>query len=302
MIWAMHNTNSLHGVLMALAAAVLWGTTGTAQSLGPAGLSPLWVGALRLAIAGVFFAVLVAWAGRGARQSLAQLSWSRAVLAAVCVAVYNLSFFAGVKAVGVALGTAVAIGSGPIWAGLMQTVLQRRWPAPIWWVGTLLGVLGGTLMALDGAQRMPFDMGGIALCLLSGLAYSTYALLNQQMVRQVHPGVVNLVVFGGAAVLAVVAAVVLGAPWAMSSGAWGVMLYLGVVATGLAYLLFSNALLRISGATGVTLALAEPVTAFVLAIVVVHETPSALAFWGLAGVLAGLGLVIWSELRSTRRA
>ena len=302
MIWAMHNTHSLHGVLMALAAAVLWGTTGTAQSLGPAGLSPLWVGALRLVIAGVFFALLVAWAGRGAWQSLAQMHWQRAVLAAVCVAVYNLSFFAGVKAVGVALGTAVAIGSGPIWAGLMQTVLQRRWPAPIWWVGTLVGVAGGTLMALDGAQRMPFNMGGIALCLLSGLTYSTYALLNQQMVRQVHPGAVNLVVFGGAAVLAVLAAVVLGAPWAMSSGAWGVMLYLGVVATGLAYLLFSNALRRISGATGVTLALAEPVTAFVLAIVVVHEAPSVLAFLGLAGVLAGLGLVIWSELRSARSA
>ena len=51
-----------------------------------------------------------------------------------------------------------------------------------------------------------------------------------------------------------------------------------------------------------TPALAEPVTAFVLAIVVVHEAPSVLAFLGLAGVLAGLGLVIWSELRSARSA
>lgn len=302
MIMSMQNTNSLHGVLMALAAAVLWGTTGTAQSLGPAGLSPLWVGTLRLAIASVFFALLVALAGRSAWQSASQLRWSRAVMAAVCVAVYNLSFFAGVKAVGVGLGTAVAIGSGPIWAGLMQTVLQRRWPTPVWWVGTLLGVAGGTLMALDGAQRMPFDSVGIALCLTAGLSYSAYALMNQQMVRQVHPGVVNLVVFGGAAVLAALASMVLGAPWVMSPGAWGVMLYLGVVATGMAYLLFSNALRSISGATGVTLALAEPVTAFVLAIVVVHETPSVLAFVGLAGVLAGLGLVIWSELRSTRGA
>ena len=79
------------------------------------------------------------------------------------------------------------------------------------------------------------------------------------------------------------------------------MLYLGVGATGVAYLLFSNALRSISGATGVTLALAEPVTAFMLAIVVVHETPSALAFLGLTGVLSGLGLVIWSELRSSPR-
>ena len=114
MIMSMQNTNSLHGVLMALAAAVLCGTSVTSQSLGPAGLSPLWVGTLRLAIASVFFALLVALAGRSAWQSASQLRWSRAVMAAVCVAVYNLSFFAGVKAVGVGLGTAVAIGSGPI--------------------------------------------------------------------------------------------------------------------------------------------------------------------------------------------
>ena len=76
------------------------------------------------------------------------------------------------------------------------------------------------------------------------------------------------------------------------------MLYLGLVATGLAYLLFSAGLRHISGATGVTLALAEPVTAFALAGVVVGETPSAMAFWGLGGVLAGLLVVIWAELRA----
>ena len=38
---------------MVLLAAMLWGTTGTAQSLAPAGLSPYWVGALRLAAASV---------------------------------------------------------------------------------------------------------------------------------------------------------------------------------------------------------------------------------------------------------
>ena len=52
------SSSSAHGVLLVLIAAMLWGTTGTAQSFAPAGMSPLWVGALRLVMAGLFFVLL----------------------------------------------------------------------------------------------------------------------------------------------------------------------------------------------------------------------------------------------------
>ncbi|WP_409520566.1 DMT family transporter [Melaminivora sp.] len=282
---------------MVLLAAMLWGTTGTAQSLAPAALSPYWVGALRLAVASAFFAVLAAPALRagGARQ----LPWRPALLAAACVAAYNLSFFAGVKASGVALGTALAIGSGPLWAGLLQSVVQRRLPAPLWWLGTGLGVAGGAAMALSGGQGTPgAPPAGIALCLLAGLSYAGYALVNQRLVARSGAALANLAAFGGAALLSLPVAAALGGPAAAGAGTWVVVGYLGLVATGLAYLLFSTALRHLSGATAVTLALAEPVTAFVLAIVVVGEQPAALAFAGLGGVLAGLGIVIAAELRA----
>jgi DME family drug/metabolite transporter len=47
----------------------------------------------------------------------------------------------------------------------------------------------------------------------------------------------------------------------------------------------------------VTLALAEPLTAFALAVLVVNEQPAAGAFAGLGLVLAGLAVVIWAEVR-----
>jgi len=284
---------------MVLAAAVLWGTTGTAQSLAPSGLAPVWVGALRLLIASAFFGGLLWWHG-GAR-GIAALPWRGVLLAGACVAAYNLSFFAGVKASGVALGTAIAIGSGPIWAGLLQTLVLRRWPAPVWWLGTLLGVAGGAAMALDGRTSVQAPAGGIALCLLAGLSYAAYALLNQKLVARAAPGAVNLAVFGTAALISLPAAFALAGPLAVSARTWGVVLYLGLVATGLAYLLFTHALRHISGATGVTLALAEPVTAFALAVAVVGETPSAMAAWGLAGVLGGLLIVVWAEMHAAKR-
>ena len=53
-------TASWPGIVLALSAAVLWGTTGTSQHFAGAHLSPYWIGALRLAIAAVFFASLAA--------------------------------------------------------------------------------------------------------------------------------------------------------------------------------------------------------------------------------------------------
>ncbi|HSI59958.1 MAG TPA: EamA family transporter, partial [Ideonella sp.] len=98
--------------------------------------------------------------------------------------------------------------------------------------------------------------------------------------------------------------IALPAAWALAGvfsttpAGWSIVAYLGVVTTGVAYLLFSSALQRISGATGVALALAEPVTAFALAVAVVGEQPSAGAFAGLALVLLGLAVVIWTEVKA----
>ena len=51
--------NALAGMAMVMLAAMLWGTTGTAQTLAPAGLPAHWVGALRLLFSGAFFVVFV---------------------------------------------------------------------------------------------------------------------------------------------------------------------------------------------------------------------------------------------------
>lgn len=153
-------------------------------------------------------------------------------------------------------------------------------------------------MALDGRDAVNAPLSGIALCLLAGLSYAVYALVNKRLVMQADAATVNLSVFGAAAVLSLPVASTLGGPVVASAGTWGVVAYLGLAATGIAFLLFSGGLRHISGATGVTLALAEPVTAFALAIVVVGESPSAMACWGLGGVLAGLLVVVWAELRT----
>jgi len=284
---------------MALTAAALWGTTGTAQTFASSQTSPYWIGALRLAIGSLFFAAMVLL-GRSrplAGELLLRAVWLWALLGGIAMAAYNLSFFAGVKATGVAVGTGVAIGSGPVWVGVLEGLVARRWPRPVWWVGTAAAVTGISLMLLSSGADARFDKAGLMFCLLAGFSYASYTLLAKHLVGLASPFVATLLIFSVAAVIAVPVAALVSPAFVASPSTWVMVIYLGVVVTGVAFLLFSHALRRVSAASCVTLSLAEPLTAFVLAIIVVGEQPGALAYGGLGLVLIGLLLVVWGETR-----
>lgn len=297
----MRTNASLLGVTMALSAAMLWGTTGTTQSLAPTETSAYWIGALRLAIASLFFIVATLFA----RHKLAEvvtrlrpgLRW--VLIGGTCVAAYNLCFFAGVKATGIATGTALTIGSGPIWAGLLQAVITRHPPRPAWWAGTSLAVSGVVLMLFSANAAADFDPNGVGLCLAAGLGYAVHTLISKHLLGVATPDVVTLSVFSSAAVIALPLAWLISGPLQATASTWIMTGYLGVVATGVAYLLFTHAIRHLSIGTGVTLTLAEPVTAFALAVLVVGERPGAQAIAGLMLVLAGLLLVVWLETRAS---
>lgn len=287
---------------MVLAAALLWGSTGTAQSFAPPQLSSYWVGALRLAVAGLFFAAWLLGTERRALapRALAALPWRPITAAALCMTVYNLAFFAGVRASGVAVGTAIALGSAPVWAGLLQWLRTRRSPAAAWWGGTALAVAGGALMVLAPAAGDTGGNGlgtsGVALCLLAGLSYAVYAQINQHLVVGSSAAAVTGAAFALAALLALPLAWALAGPPVLVPRDLLIVGWLGVMSTGVAYLLLSHALRRIGSATAVALSLGEPVTAFVLALAVVGERPGPAAYAGLGAVLLGLALVVRAEL------
>src|SRR5699024_9320200 len=75
----------------------------------------------------------------------------------------------------------------------------------------------------------------------------------------------------------------------------GVSLQLGIVATGVAYYLFSKGLVHVSSSTAVTLALAEPLTAALLGVVIVGETLNLLSWAGLSLLILGIGMLIWAS-------
>ena len=271
-------------VVMVLLAAVMWGTTGTARALGAPDASPLAVGAVRIAIGG---AVLVAIAL--ARRTLFATRWPpvAAVLAALAVAVYQLSFFAGVARAGVAVGTILAIGSAPAFAGLLSWVALRERPTTRWLVATAVAVVGLALLVLP-ASAATSDPLAVVLPLTSGAGYALYATVSKRLLRAGDSVAVAAIAFGGGALLLIPVLLVSDLGWLREMRGAAAALELGLVATVAAYLLFTRALTHLPVSWGATLSLAEPLTASLLGMLLLGETLSSIQLVG--GALVAFGL------------
>src|SRR5690625_3538495 len=91
-----------------LIAAILWGTTGTAQALAPDTAHPIAIGATRLAVGGLFLLFIVLITGK---LHISNWPIKTTLLASLSMALYQPFFFSAVTITGVAIGTVVAIGS-----------------------------------------------------------------------------------------------------------------------------------------------------------------------------------------------
>jgi len=281
--------------LQVLLAAVCFGTTGTAQAIGPA-TSPVAVGAARIVIGGALL-VLIA---RGLHVALPRRSVTAAGIA-VGVCVYQLSFFAAVNLTGVAVGTVVAIGTGPAAAGALGRIVNGERLTGRWALATVCAAAGVVLLAGDGGGTV--DPAGIALAITAGLGYATCTVLSKRLiVAGSAPEGVMAAGFGGAAVLLVPVLAIVGPGFLTSASGLGLAVYLGAIPTALAYVLFSRGLRSLTSGETATLVLAEPLTAAALGIVALGEQPSLAAGIGAGLVLAGLAVLAAPMRRRARRA
>ncbi|MGP4040776.1 DMT family transporter [Gracilibacillus sp. D59] len=256
-----------NAIILILIAAVLWGTTGTAQSFAPSSAHPVAIGAIRLAIGGIALLVLVVIQGKFYIRN-----WPKWItfLAALAMAAYQPLFFSAVLWTGVAVGTVVAIGSAPILAGIMEWLFYRIIPDRRWWLATILAITGCSLL-VSNDQAVAISPLGILMAVGAGLSFATYTLFSKKLLEQHHSEVVVAVVFTLAAILLSPILLLYDFTWLLQTNGITVALHLGILATAIAYLIFSRGLIRTSAATAVTLSLAEPLTATVLGMVIVKE-------------------------------
>ena len=284
-----------------LAAAVLWGTTGTALAFAPEGAQPAVVGAVRLVIGGL--ALLVLASARGVLRDLKGWPIVPTALAAVCMAAYQVFFFEAVATTGVAVGTIVAIGSAPLFAGGLGFLVRRESPGLRWMAATLLAVAGCALLTVPKAE-VSVNPVGVVLALGAGIAYATCTVAAKGLLEERPPDAVMAVLFCLAAILLSPLLFVGDLTWLGEGRGIAVALHLGLVATAASYTLFARGLEAVPVATAVTLGLAEPFTAATLGVVLLAERLTGSVMLGAGLILAGLvvlsmpkkSVTVWGSL------
>jgi drug/metabolite transporter, DME family len=283
---------STTGAVAVLLGAAAWGSTGTAAHFAPAGASPVSIGAARIVLGGAVLLGLAARPGQraGLRQMLAAGWPARARLALAAVSGYQLCFFSAVRLTGVAIGTVLAIGSAPVFTGLISRVTGGPALSPRWLIATAAAIAGCTVL-VTGGQAAGVRLGGVALALLAGVCYAVYAVTAARLISSGSSETVVMgALFGGAAILLAPVLAATSVSWLVTGRGVAVTAYLGLVTTVVAYLLYGRGLRTLSAPVAVTLGLAEPVVAALLGVVVLGERLTGAALVGV--VMVGFAIVI----------
>lgn len=167
-------------------------------------------------------------------------------------------------------------------------------------VGLAVVIFGENQGALGGLALNPF---GVALAVAGSASWAAYIGLSRQTMREGDP-------------LAVVCAsgLIASGPWIavagfrgdlaqlaeLSTSDWGLLIYLGVVGTGLTYGLWTAALKRLSATSVAVFQYGIPLAAVILSVAVLGEHITLALVVGGLGIIAGIAVTQRSQRAASR--
>jgi len=291
-------------VLLVVVAAALWGTVGVASKLlyGTTAISPVFVGFVRLALAGPLLLVLSLVTVRGRTFAFARRELGAILMIGVSMALYQLFYFTAVATTGVAIATLVTICTAPLIVALLAgAFLGERLTATV--IGALAIGIAGTAMLVG----VPSDVGvdraavfaGTAWALGSAASFAVFTLFSRVLAPRHHP--FTLIGIGlGAGALMLLPVALFHIPASVASDGMWLLLYIGLVPTGFAYVIFFAGMRRTGATVASIAALSEPLTATLLAWLVFDERLGALGLIG-AGLLVGAMVLLTRRPRGAHR-
>lgn len=298
-------------LLYLIFAGVAWGTAGAAASLifrvsdlGPLALS-FWrcVGGLVLLLGALALRARRTAVARGVVAAPAEprrRRLLRILATGIGLTLFQSAYFAAVQVTGLAVGTVVTLGAGPVLiaVGARLTMGERLGRGG---VVAVTGALAGLFVLVLGGEGAAVRPTGVALALLSAAGYAAITLMTRWLGRD-----------GGADSLATTAwAFAIGAvgllPMALGEGllphtaelgrvVW-LLTYVAAVPTALAYALYFAGAAVVRAATVSVIMLLEPVSAAVIAVTALDERLTAATVVGTALLLVAVAGLAVAETR-----
>jgi DME family drug/metabolite transporter len=315
------------GLLYLVVAGLAWGTAGAAGTLvyRVSDLSPFALSFWRCAGGLLLLLGSLALRGRGGpagrrgrtgrdraagdaesrRRNVARIAGS-----GVAFTIFQTAYFAAVHSTGLAVGTVVTLGAGPVFIALGARVLmaERLGTGGLSAVLGALAGLGVLTLGGDGTGSAAVRPAGVALAVLSAAGYAAMTLLTRWLGRDGRRSDAQATT-AWACAIGVVALL----PFALLTGGglvphsarpsdvvW-LLVYVAAVPTALAYALYFAGAEVVRAATVSVIMLLEPVSAAAIAVALLGERLTAATVVGtllLLAAVAGLGA---AEARASRR-
>jgi drug/metabolite transporter, DME family len=288
----MNNTSPVAAMAAACGAAFLWGTGALVVNLLIArfGLSPESISFWRFVVGALLLIALFARPAHWARLR-AHGAWLAG--AGACMAMYVLCWFLGIARIGAAVPTLIALCLPPVLV-TMVAVARGRERLDAGLVATLAAALAGTALVVmrhgGMAAGTPGEvvLAGVGFSVASAVLYAGFTLVSGRLSQALGAGPATMG-------LTVVAAAVMGLSALYTPLAWpdeippeAWLLYLGLVTAALALLAFSWGAARLTPTALTVATLVEPLTAVLLAALLLGEALSAAQWLGAVLMLASI--------------
>ena len=264
-----------------------------------AGVPALVVAAYRLSIATLILTPIVLRGRMAELRGLARRDWWWALLSGVFLALHFATWISSLDYTTVT-SSVVLVTTGPIWVALASWLIFReKLTAPIV-IGLIVAVCGGMLVGLSdsaGLGLSGMQLWGDFLALAGAWFVAGYLLIGRQLRKRMSLLAYIYIVYGMAAVMLIGLALLSGASFTQlpdgtpyPAGVFVWLLLLAILPQLVGHSSYNYALRFLPPTYVAIVALAEPIGASLLALVVLHEVPPPLTITGAIVILIGIGI------------
>ncbi len=281
---ARHEAELRRAFGLVLGTGVIWGTIGVASKVvfETTTLDPVSLNWLRTLVASVTCLAIAGPTLRAGVRRSSRRDLGLMILLGIILIFYQWCYLAAVDRIGVATATLIALCVPPALVALVSALFLGETLSRMGLIA-LGGALVGTVM-LVGSPTVVADGGvmlaGVLFALGSAAGIAAHVLGSRRIAGR-HDALLPLAIAfpTGAVVFAPIA---LGYGFSLDQPmvGWVLVLYLGVVPSALAYIMYQRGLRHLPASTASILTLVEPLTAAVLAWALFAE---ALSLMGIAG-------------------
>lgn len=267
-----------------LLTVTIWSLNFSAVKVGVGFISPLAFAVVRFSLGAAVTVAIVLW-----REGLPRFRRSDLpllVAAALFGVTLNQACFVGALHAASAAGTALLVGTVPIWGAVLTTFVGRERVSRGHWVAVAAGMLGVVLIVRGG----PSEAGAIAgvswgelLALGTAVSWAAYSVLIRPLMERYSALQLSsfMMVVGTAMLAPFAISGLVSQDWAaVPDQAWLSLLYAALLSVTLTNILYFRAIHRVGPARATIFMYLEPFGGVLFALLLLHESVEPLQLLG----------------------